>query len=163
MAFSDPVSSKLLGSLFGDTLDPYSAFGDKRVYDYYNKYADSIYSEATAGQYFDAEKGGLVGGKDIVQTTLERMQKDPETASLFQAPSFKASGAAGGQQTPDHSTTTTPAPAVLTPPAVDLAGENKNLTIAGGSADAANSSTVDDGGKKKRSPTGLASSLGINV
>jgi len=44
--------------------------------------------------------------------------------------------------------------------ATDLTGENRNLVIAGGSADIAAS---QDDSKKRRTGTGLSSTLGINV
>lgn len=162
---------KVLGGILGSSLDPTAAFGDSRIYDYYNKYADSIYSEATAGQTFDPVSGSLKGGKDIVQTTIARMQADPETAHLFDAPATQTSGA-GNSMGADNAARDAAAAAATAAAnqkalfdknsSTDLNAENKNLTIAGGSADAA-ASTVDDGGKKKRNPTGLASSLGINV
>ena len=97
------------------------------------------------------------------------MQADPSTAGIFDQPKATASPTAGGQQVAGNDAANAAATAAAQAAALtkantstDLSGENKNLTIAGGSADAA-SATVDDNGKKKRSPTGLASSLGINV
>lgn len=44
--------------------------------------------------------------------------------------------------------------------ATDLTGENRNLVIAGGSADAV---AASDDSKKRRTGTGLSTTLGINV
>jgi hypothetical protein len=160
MAFNDPVGGKVLGSLLSSILGGSLDNGwDPRVQSYYNKHGDSI---------FAAANGASDPNADLYGATLKAMQADPETASLFQTPKAQVTGAAGGQQTPDRSAADAAANAAANAAALtkantstDLAGENKNLTIAGGSADAA--SSVDESGKKKRSPTGLASSLGINV
>jgi len=166
MALNDPVGGKvlsgLLNSLFGGSLDD---GWDPRVRDYYNKNSTAI---------FNAANGGSDPNADLYGATISAMRNDPSQASLFETPKAAVSGAAGGQQTPDRAASIAASQAAAANAAAekaaltkantstDLAGENKNLTIAGGSADAA-ASTVDDSGKKKRSPTGLASSLGINV
>jgi hypothetical protein len=143
------MASKLIGSLFGSSLNN---TWDPRVYDYYSKHQE-IFNDI-----------GADPNADLEGETIRRMQADPTTKDLFASSTPTANATAGGQQVPSAAAstpTTLPSSVTAQKNEADLAGENKTITIAGGSADA--SATLDDSGKKKRAPTGLASSLGINV
>lgn len=152
----DPVMGKVLGAIFGSSLN---TTWDPRVYQYYSKNADAIFGQSAGNPNYDLQGA-----------TIKMMQADPTQAHLFEVPKTTASATAGGQQVPQvdaAAQAAANAKALATAnsasnSAQDLAGENKNLTIAGGSADAA-ATSVDESGLKKRASGSLAATLGINV
>lgn len=94
---------------------------------------------------------------DMGATAAQKASDDAAAAAKAAADQQAAAQAAAAQQAQQQNDLLN---AMNKNYATDLTGENKNLVIAGGTADAA---VESDDSKKKRTATGLSSSLGINV